>query len=102
MLVLRKFARDTSGMVGLGIGLVTAVVAALAPRLAPHPLEAYESHPIQRLQEPRPRGEIVDLEAARAVEPGRAVSQLELEQLIVGVVRRSRHGHANTPDVVSA
>ena len=52
MLVLRKFARDTSGMVGLVIVLVTAVVAALAPRLAPHPLDAYESHPIQRLQEP--------------------------------------------------
>ena len=40
MLVLRKFARDTSGMVGLVIVLVTAVVAAVAPRLAPHPLDA--------------------------------------------------------------
>jgi peptide/nickel transport system permease protein len=28
------------------------VVAALAPRLAPHPLDAYESHPAERLQEP--------------------------------------------------
>jgi len=52
MLVLRKFARDTSGMVGLVIVLTTAVVAVLAPRLAPHPLDAYESHPLQRLQEP--------------------------------------------------
>jgi peptide/nickel transport system permease protein len=52
MLVLRKFARDTSGMVGLVIVLVTGVVAVLAPRLAPHPLDAYESHPLQRLQEP--------------------------------------------------
>jgi len=52
MLVLRKFARDPSGMVGLVIVLVTAVVAALAPWLAPHPLDAYESHPLQRLQAP--------------------------------------------------
>jgi peptide/nickel transport system permease protein len=52
MLVLRKFARDTSGMVGLVIVLLTVVVALLAPRLAPHPLDAYESHPVQRLQEP--------------------------------------------------
>ena len=52
MLVLRKFARDTSGMVGLVIVLATAVVALLAPHLAPHPLDAYESHPAERLQEP--------------------------------------------------
>jgi peptide/nickel transport system permease protein len=52
MLVLRKFARDTSGMVGLVIVLATAGVAVLAPRLAPHPLDAYESHPLQRLQAP--------------------------------------------------
>jgi peptide/nickel transport system permease protein len=54
MLVLRKFARDASGMVGLVIVLTTAVVAVLAPRLAPHPLDAYESHPLQRLQAPSP------------------------------------------------
>ena len=52
MLVLRKFARDTSGMIGLAIVLTTAVLALLAPRLAPHPLDAYESHPLQRLQAP--------------------------------------------------
>lgn len=52
MLVLRKFARDASGMVGLVIVLSTAVVAVVAPRLAPHPLDAYESHPLQRLQAP--------------------------------------------------
>ena len=52
MLVLRKFARDASGMVGLVIALTTAVVAVVAPRLAPHPLDAYESHPLQRLQAP--------------------------------------------------
>jgi len=52
MLVPRKFARDASGMVGLVIVLTTAVVAVVAPRLAPHPLDAYESHPLQRLQAP--------------------------------------------------
>jgi peptide/nickel transport system permease protein len=39
-------------MIGLAIVLATAVVAVLAPRLAPHPLDAYESHPLQRLQAP--------------------------------------------------
>ncbi len=52
MLVLRKLARDRSAMVGLAIVLVTIVVAALAPWLAPHPLDAYESHPLDRLQAP--------------------------------------------------
>lgn len=52
MLVLRKFARDTSAMVGLVLVLVTVLLAVLAPRLAPHPLDAYESHPLQRLQPP--------------------------------------------------
>jgi len=52
MLVVRKFARDVSGMVGLVIVLATAVVAVLAAHLAPYPLDAYESHPVQRLQEP--------------------------------------------------
>jgi peptide/nickel transport system permease protein len=52
MLVLRKFARDASAMVGLVIVLATAVVGVVAPRLAPHPLDAYESHPLQRLQAP--------------------------------------------------
>jgi peptide/nickel transport system permease protein len=52
MLVLRKFARDTSGMIGVVIVLTAALVAALAPHLAPHPLDAYESHPAERLQGP--------------------------------------------------
>ncbi len=52
MLVLRKFAHDTSGMVGVVIVLTAALVAALAPHLAPHPLDAYESHPAERLQGP--------------------------------------------------
>ena len=52
MLVLRKLARDASAMVGLVIVLLTAAVAVFAPWLAPHPLDAYESHPLQRLQPP--------------------------------------------------
>lgn len=52
MLVLRKFARDTSGMVGLVIVLTAVAVAVLAPGLAPHPLDTYESHLLQRLQAP--------------------------------------------------
>ncbi len=52
MLVLRKFARDRSAMVGLVIVALTVLLAAIAPRVAPHPLDAYESHPAQRLQAP--------------------------------------------------
>lgn len=52
MIILGKFARDWSAMVGLAIVVLTALVAAAAPRLAPHPLDAYESHPLQRLQPP--------------------------------------------------
>jgi peptide/nickel transport system permease protein len=52
VLILRKFARDTSAVIGLAIVLVTMVVAVLAERLAPFPLDAYESHPAQRLQPP--------------------------------------------------
>ena len=52
MLVLRKFLRDVSAVVGLVIVLVTALVAAFAPWLAPLPLDAHESHPLERLQAP--------------------------------------------------
>jgi len=52
MLVLRKFARDASGMAGFVIVALAALVALLAPWLAPHPLDAHESHPVQRLQAP--------------------------------------------------
>ena len=41
MLVLRKFARDISAMVGLVLVVLTALLAVLALRLAPHPLDAY-------------------------------------------------------------
>ena len=52
MLLLRKFARDTSAVVGLVIVLATILVAALAPSVAPYPDDAFESHPLQRLQAP--------------------------------------------------
>ena len=52
MRLFRKFARDTSAMVGLALVLSTLLLALLAPRLAPHPLDEYESHPAQRLQAP--------------------------------------------------
>jgi peptide/nickel transport system permease protein len=52
MLGLRKLARDTSAVIGVTLVTLTAVVALFAPRLAPHPLDAYESHPLLRLQAP--------------------------------------------------
>jgi peptide/nickel transport system permease protein len=52
MLLLRKFARDVSAVIGLVIVLATILVAALAPSVAPYPDDAFESHPLQRLQEP--------------------------------------------------
>ena len=52
MIILGKFARDRSAMVGLAIVVLTALVAAAAPHLAPYPLDAYESHPSLRLQPP--------------------------------------------------
>jgi peptide/nickel transport system permease protein len=52
MLVVRKFLRDGSAVLGLGIVVLTALVAAFAPWLAPKPLDAHESHPLDRLQAP--------------------------------------------------
>jgi peptide/nickel transport system permease protein len=52
MLVFRKFLRDASAVVGLGLVILTALVAAFAPWLAPRPLDAHESHPLERLQAP--------------------------------------------------
>jgi peptide/nickel transport system permease protein len=52
MLLLRTLARDRSAMLGLVIVLVTVVVAIFAPVLAPRPMDAYESHPLERLKEP--------------------------------------------------
>jgi len=52
MLLLRKFARDVSAVIGLVIVLLTIVVAAVAPYVAPYPDDAFESHPLQRLKPP--------------------------------------------------
>ena len=52
MLVVRKFLRDVSAVIGLVIVVLTALVAAFAPWLAPMPLDAHESHPLERLQAP--------------------------------------------------
>jgi len=52
MLLWRKFARDVSAVIGLVIVLATVLVAAVAPSVAPYPDDAYESHPLQRLQAP--------------------------------------------------
>ena len=52
MLLLRKFARDISAVIGLVIVVVTVLVAAVAPSVAPYPDDAFESHPLQRLKPP--------------------------------------------------
>ncbi len=52
MLVVRRFLQDTSAVVGLAIVLFAVIVALFADHLAPYPLDAYESHLLQRLQPP--------------------------------------------------
>ena len=52
MRLFGKFARDVSAVIGLVIVLATVLVAAVAPSVAPYPDDAYESHPLQRLQAP--------------------------------------------------
>jgi peptide/nickel transport system permease protein len=52
MLVIRKFVRDKSAVLGLSIVLAAIVVAMFSEWLAPLPLDAYESHPLLRLQPP--------------------------------------------------
>jgi peptide/nickel transport system permease protein len=52
MRLFGKFARDVSAVIGLVIVLATILVAAVAPSVAPYPDDAYESHPLQRLQGP--------------------------------------------------
>jgi peptide/nickel transport system permease protein len=52
MLLLRKFGRGTSAVIGLAIVLLTVLVVVLAPYLVPHPEAAFESNPLQRLQPP--------------------------------------------------
>ncbi len=52
MRLFGKFAGDVSAVIGLVIVLATILVAAVAPSVAPYPDDAYESHPLQRLQAP--------------------------------------------------
>ena len=52
MRLFRKFARDTSAVIGLVIVLLTIAVAVVAPYVAPYPDDAFESHPTQRLKAP--------------------------------------------------
>jgi peptide/nickel transport system permease protein len=52
MLLVRTLARDRSAMLGLLIVLLTMVLAVFAPVLAPRPMDAYESHPLERLKAP--------------------------------------------------
>jgi peptide/nickel transport system permease protein len=52
VLVVRRFLQDTSAVVGLAIVLFAVFVALFADQLAPYPLDAYESHLLQRLQPP--------------------------------------------------
>ncbi len=52
MLVVRRFLQDSSAVLGLAIVTFAVVVAIFAEQLAPYPLDAYESHLLQRLQPP--------------------------------------------------
>jgi peptide/nickel transport system permease protein len=52
MLVVRRFLQDTSAVLGLLIAAFALVVALFAEQLAPHPLDAYQAHLLQRLQPP--------------------------------------------------
>ena len=52
MLVLRRFLQDTSAVIGLAIVLFAVFVALFAEQLAPYPLDAFQTHLLQRLQPP--------------------------------------------------
>lgn len=52
MLILRKFSRDLSAVLGFTIVLTVVVVAILAPWIAPYPQDATASHLLQRLRPP--------------------------------------------------
>jgi peptide/nickel transport system permease protein len=52
MLVIRKLLQDYSALLGLVIIAFAVVVAILAPYLAPHPLDAFQSHLAVRLRPP--------------------------------------------------
>ena len=52
MLVLAKFAKDKPAVLGAIIVLLIAVVAILAPLLAPYPADVSASHLLRRLKPP--------------------------------------------------
>jgi len=52
LLLVRKFAKDKSAVVGLGVILFAIFVVSFAEHLAPFPQDAYESHIMQRLKPP--------------------------------------------------
>src|SRR6266850_1650439 len=52
MLVLAKFAKDKPAVLGATIVLLIAVVAVLAPLLAPYPADVSASHLLRRLKPP--------------------------------------------------
>ena len=52
MLIVRRFLQDVSAVIGLAIVGFAVLVALFAEQLAPHPLDAYESHLVQRFQPP--------------------------------------------------
>jgi peptide/nickel transport system permease protein len=52
MLIVRRFLQDVSAVIGLGIVAFAVLVALFAEQLAPYPLDAYESHLVQRFQPP--------------------------------------------------
>ena len=52
MLVLAKFAKDKPAVLGAIIVLLIAIVAILAPLLAPYPADVSASHLLRRLKPP--------------------------------------------------
>jgi peptide/nickel transport system permease protein len=50
--VLRKLLRDVPAAIGLGLVLLTVLVAVFAPLLAPHPQDLTATHLLQRLRPP--------------------------------------------------
>jgi peptide/nickel transport system permease protein len=52
MLVVRRFLQDTSAVIGLAIVAFAVFVALFAQQLAPYPLDAFQSHLLQRFQPP--------------------------------------------------
>jgi peptide/nickel transport system permease protein len=52
MPIVRALRRDPATCLGLALVALITVVAVLAPWLAPRPMDAYESHPLDRLKPP--------------------------------------------------